>query len=280
LNEKKKGSYNARNCGALQAKGSIIVFTDADCIVDKNWLRNIKAAFDDPKIGAVAGNIRGHKPEGIVEIFHSLFTLKTSPQDNLFKSFSLTEGGFPTANIAVKKDLFLKLGGFDSTRLSGADYDFCNRVYREECYIRYISSGIVYHVHRNDITNTYRQAFKFGESHAYLLSKIFQRYLLVEFLGVHFQTNKLSVKAWINLSSADKKLLLILVLSLVYLPFSVLIPIYLICLFHDISVRVKAENLNVNFLGNISIIGLLIIKSAGITLGRLWGAAKHGVICI
>ena len=44
------------NIGIRESKGEIIACTDGDCIVDKDWLRNIvKHLIEESEIGAVGG---------------------------------------------------------------------------------------------------------------------------------------------------------------------------------------------------------------------------------
>jgi glycosyltransferase involved in cell wall biosynthesis len=45
LREYRKGPYVCRNAGIAQAKGDIIAFTDADCVVAHDWLEKINAAI-------------------------------------------------------------------------------------------------------------------------------------------------------------------------------------------------------------------------------------------
>lgn len=52
------GKFDALNHGIAQARGEIIVCIDGDSIVERDALRYLVAHFDDPNIGAVAGNVR------------------------------------------------------------------------------------------------------------------------------------------------------------------------------------------------------------------------------
>ena len=44
-----------RNSGFKQARGEIIAFSDADCIMDKDWLMNAVKYFKDSKVACVGG---------------------------------------------------------------------------------------------------------------------------------------------------------------------------------------------------------------------------------
>ncbi|WP_442905477.1 glycosyltransferase family 2 protein [Halomonas sp. BC04] len=58
ISELQPGSYSARNSGILAAVGDIIVFTDSDCVPDKDWLYQIMSAFQsDMAVTRVAGSI-------------------------------------------------------------------------------------------------------------------------------------------------------------------------------------------------------------------------------
>ena len=58
LFEGAQGKSNALNRGVRQAAGTIIAFTDDDCIPDPHWVENIGAAFAaDAKLGLVGGRV-------------------------------------------------------------------------------------------------------------------------------------------------------------------------------------------------------------------------------
>lgn len=56
--EKKRGRGYARNKGLEQASGSIIAFTDDDCVAEQDWLKKLKKRFEEfSNISAVSGSI-------------------------------------------------------------------------------------------------------------------------------------------------------------------------------------------------------------------------------
>ena len=102
----------ARNRGAQQAVGDIVVFVDADVEVHHDALGRIRAAFaDDPHLTAVHGSY-DDTPEarGVVSAFRNL----------LHHHVHQTNGGpadtFWTGLGAVRRDAFLASGGFDDER--------------------------------------------------------------------------------------------------------------------------------------------------------------------
>lgn len=55
VKENKQGIANARNTGFNNAKGEILVKTDADTILPHDWVLRIKEAFKDPDLGGLSG---------------------------------------------------------------------------------------------------------------------------------------------------------------------------------------------------------------------------------
>src|SRR3989344_312125 len=51
----KRSVCAGRNEGFKAAKGEIIAFSDADCVMDKDWIKNSIKYFDDPAIGGGGG---------------------------------------------------------------------------------------------------------------------------------------------------------------------------------------------------------------------------------
>ena len=58
IKEGKRGAYAARNAGIAEARSPVIAFTDADCAVDRDWLRSVLQGMEDRRIGVLIGHCR------------------------------------------------------------------------------------------------------------------------------------------------------------------------------------------------------------------------------
>jgi len=97
-NDKPVGPSSARNIGVSRAKGSIIVFIDAHCIVeDDQWMGKILSFFRDSEVGAVAGYFKRQPSRWGAQ------RLRVRSRLRVIKS----------ANAAYRKDVFEQVGGFD-----------------------------------------------------------------------------------------------------------------------------------------------------------------------
>jgi glycosyltransferase involved in cell wall biosynthesis len=95
----KKGPAAARNYGWLSARGSIIAFTDDDCIPDSHWLDEI------------AKNGLLHEHMAITG--HVIVPVSKPPTDYELNTVNLQTADFITANCACTKKALQKAGGFD-----------------------------------------------------------------------------------------------------------------------------------------------------------------------
>ncbi|NJD78756.1 MAG: glycosyltransferase [Candidatus Methanoperedens sp.] len=158
-----RGSYAARNNGIKNALGDIICFTDDDCVVDKNWVKNIVSGFSGDKIAGVGGEIQSFKPETLAQKYCQRY----NPIDvgELKKIF------FPTANVAYLKSVLQEIDGFDDYFRESGDVDIGLRVRLKEYSLNYISSAIVYHKHRRSIYNLVKSSYIYAIGYAELHKK-------------------------------------------------------------------------------------------------------------
>lgn len=109
-----------RNLGAREAKGELLGFIDADCVIDKDWLKNALACFRDSNIGCV-----GCHP-GIPE--ERSWVQETWALQNQRKARVEDVDWLPSMNILVRKNAFVELGGFNESLRTCEDVDFCYRL--------------------------------------------------------------------------------------------------------------------------------------------------------
>jgi len=94
------GPAAARNLGAASAAADVLAFTDADCVPDPAWLDGLMRAFAD---GAELVQGRVLPPEGVT----------IGPYDR-YIAVVAEYGLYETANLALRRELFAGLGGFES----------------------------------------------------------------------------------------------------------------------------------------------------------------------
>jgi glycosyltransferase involved in cell wall biosynthesis len=153
-----KSSYAARNVGIKAAKGDLLAFTDADCIVTPNWLKHLVAHWNDTSIGCFAGEIEAYLPEDLIEVF-------SDRQGILRQSGTLTCAYLPytqTANSAYRKTVFNQVGLFISEMTSGGDADIAWRMQKQlGLEIKFIPEALVYHKHRTSLQGLFTQFKKY-----------------------------------------------------------------------------------------------------------------------
>jgi len=106
--------------GIENAKGDIIVTTDADCIYDEEWLNSIMVSFDS-LTGFVSGPVEFISEDKLFSKFQQLEFAGL-----VLCGAGLIGSGHPTicnaANIAYRKKVFDEVGGFkDQMNLSSGD---------------------------------------------------------------------------------------------------------------------------------------------------------------
>jgi glycosyltransferase involved in cell wall biosynthesis len=168
--QNKPGSYAARNKGISVAKGDIIAFTDADCVADGLWLRNLVERFVDHRIGLVGGRIEPHVGTG----FWASQARLAGVLENTLQEYA--EGNWRgqslfTANLAVGKKAVLDIGGFDESFMSGGDTDLCWRIRSAGWVLDYAENAVVYHKHRLTLSGVTNQYIRYGAGVASLAKK-------------------------------------------------------------------------------------------------------------
>lgn len=144
LRDTNQGPAAARNRGVAQARGSIVAFTDDDCLPLPHWLEAIAQAMAQPEVYAVHGPTFSSIP----------------PIDPFVHSIHIEQiHGVATANFAVRKDRLTAVRAFDETFRSPyfEDEDLSRRLQERFGPITWSQEARVEHPPR---TVPFRRAFK------------------------------------------------------------------------------------------------------------------------
>lgn len=143
--EQKSGSYAARNKGAELSTGTVLAFTDDDCVPQTTWLAGAMRCLHAESCSLVGGKVlvtANDGPGGPVQWYDQFFAF--DQHTNIRKN-----GVSVTANLFVNRTVFEQIQGFDSDLLSGGDADFCRRARESGSSIYYCAGAVVEHPARN-----------------------------------------------------------------------------------------------------------------------------------
>jgi glycosyltransferase involved in cell wall biosynthesis len=125
ISEKNQGVAFARQKGFLNAKGKIVASTDADTILPRNWLSRIFEEFEkNENLVAFGGSCYFYSGPILVRLASRYFL-------NLFLIFDkFFSGGWNLmgCNMAIKKEAFLKIGGFNTNLRMNEDVEISYRL--------------------------------------------------------------------------------------------------------------------------------------------------------
>jgi len=176
--EMKQSPYAARNRGLKFAKGSIIAFTDSDCIPFNDWLKTIDIVISTFNIGIAIGSVATSTRSKILDM---LMIYEMTKDKFVFNSHIKNLYYGHTNNMAIAKDVITQIGPFQE-RTRGADSIFVNHaVDRFGCnLVRYCKEIRVKHLEFNSIKSYYLKMFIYGRSRELYKNESYIRQLTIK----------------------------------------------------------------------------------------------------
>lgn len=196
------GVSHARNAGAVAARGSVIVFCDADDEVAEGWLAALVTALNTwPVVGGVLDRRR--------------LTERTHLRPDLERSSGLAP--WPRylpfcsgANLGVRREVFDALGGFDESFVAGGDdVDFSWRAAQAGYDIGFVENAVVHYRERTSLRQVARQAYGYGWQDPHLYAKhqaagmprnsalsVLSSWVALTFGGPRFATSSAARRQW------------------------------------------------------------------------------------
>ena len=169
------------------ARGEYLAFCDADDVIEPGWVSAIGEALQQHEL--VGSRLEYEKLNGTKSSLRNLPQqrgLRQSLYNSSFLPFAVGAG------LAVRREVFEKLGGFDETLMCGLDIDFCWRAQLGGSDLHFEKTAVIHCRLRSRPKDSYRQTF----THAFWTVAIYKRYRRHGMSGVRLQSG---VKMWLHL---------------------------------------------------------------------------------
>lgn len=157
--ELKPGSYHARNTGISLASGSVLGFTDADCIPAKDWIaKGVENLSREPGCGLVGGKIefffQNPARPTPAELYDKVMAF--AQEDDIRQNHYSA-----TANLFTYRHTIDDVGLFNASVLkSGGDLEWGQRVYASGYKLVYAHEVCVRHPARGTYREQYVRAIR------------------------------------------------------------------------------------------------------------------------
>jgi cellulose synthase/poly-beta-1,6-N-acetylglucosamine synthase-like glycosyltransferase len=129
--------------------------TDADCVVDKNWLRNLLTAFKSKNVIAAGGLVK--TPKNV----NRLQTLIGRELENRYNHFPKSVSRFPTMNMMVKSSVAKRVKMDEKLNVAfETDWGFKLEKFGQ---LIYVPNAVVWHYHRGSLPSFFRQQMNYAK---------------------------------------------------------------------------------------------------------------------
>lgn len=138
------GPAAARNRGAQEAKGGIVLFLDSDCEPPPNWVEALAGALDDLRFDAVMGTIRAAN-DGVVP------RIVQAEVEERYQGMRAAKDGvdfIAAPSCGFRRAVFLRLGGFDRRLRQAEDVEIAYRTTGAGHRIAFVDAAPVAHRHQ------------------------------------------------------------------------------------------------------------------------------------
>jgi cellulose synthase/poly-beta-1,6-N-acetylglucosamine synthase-like glycosyltransferase len=243
--ENRRGINVARNAGVKSSKGEILVFTDSDCIVPKDWIRKIVDDFRDESVGCLGGSAVRYQDNFLSRYADTSVVpvLRRFRKREILNNVKLLLRYPAGCNMAFRREAMEKAGLFNEEIHYGFDEDdLAERICRLGYKMLLDPEVTVWHKHRRSLRKLLKQFFNYGRGGALLIRTgvkgKFSQWILISLI---------SFSAWIalsifmaSLSIMFNKIFLIPFLLITVVPLLFLAILYIIRFPGKIGHRIEA----------------------------------------
>lgn len=167
------GPSKARNEGIRHSKGEYIAFTDSDCVVDKEWLKELMKGFIDEKTACVGGAQLSPADESLFgKRVYEFFETAGFITDYIKSGGKMREVSHnPSCNSMYRKDILVNVGGFLEGLWPGEDVELDYRIKKKGYKVIFNPNARVYHYRQENIEKFYNMMLRYGMAQGILVRK-------------------------------------------------------------------------------------------------------------
>lgn len=165
------GPGDSRNFGMQKAAGDYFIILDSDCVLPKNYIKEVQNALQKNFTDAYGG----------ADAAHQSFSVKQKAINYSMTSFFTTGGirgsektrnkfQLRSFNMGISRKAFEKTNGF-SKQHYGEDIDLNFKLWEKSLTTQFIPNAFVYHKRRTTWKQFFQQTFNFGAARP-ILNKI------------------------------------------------------------------------------------------------------------
>jgi len=159
ITQSNAGPAAARNRGALEARGTIILFTDDDCVPMPEWLSAMIEPFTDPNVVGVKGVYRTRQRRLVARF------VQVEYEDKYRLMSDAAHIDFvDTYSAGFRRDRFLEINGYDTAFpvACAEDVELSYRMSARGWAMKFIPTAIVYHTHPDTLWRYLHKKYKFA----------------------------------------------------------------------------------------------------------------------
>jgi cellulose synthase/poly-beta-1,6-N-acetylglucosamine synthase-like glycosyltransferase len=164
-----------RNLAIQQSSYDLITCTDGGCILDKDWIANIIAPFEqNPSVDVVAGYYAPN-PQSLFEEAQAAVAFKLPGE---LRSQKLPSSSLPSGrSLAFRKAAWKTVGGFPVNIYFSEDSVFFSQLYKAGYQFAFADKAIVYKRLSRTLANWFKKRYRYGRGEG-LINRVPEVYVV------------------------------------------------------------------------------------------------------